>query len=188
MNDAGDWQLVSRAQDGDMNAFAELVRRYEQAVMHFCVRMVGSRQDAEELAQDSFVRVYRHLGRLTPRAKFSTLLFGIARNLALNQIRDARRRGRDRTQPLDARLPDPDHGHRPDRAAQLHEIETVLEQGIARLSPEHREVLVLRELQGLDYEAISRICKCRKGTVRSRLARARGQLRLRLEQLGGERL
>ena len=175
-----------------MDAFAELVTRYQRPVIHFCQRMVGSRQDAEDIAQESFVRVYRYLDRLAPAAKFSTLLFGIARNLALNFIRDSGRRGRGVTHSLtnddqqersieDERL-------RPDRSARLKEIEETIDAGLALLSPEHREVLILRELQGMDYSSIADVVKCRKGTVKSRIARAREQLRLHMERLGGESL
>lgn len=190
MSGVSDWELVARAQAGDMHAFAELVRRYQAPVIHFCHRMVGSLQDAEDIAQDSFVRVFRYLPRLRPDAKFSTVVFGMARNLALNFIRDSKRRGRGLTQPLTGEnvagcLVDYEP-QRPDRLARLREIESLIEQGIARLSPEHREILILRELQGLDYDAIARVVRCRKGTVKSRLARAREQLRLRLAELGSE--
>lgn len=192
MSDRTDWDLVALAREGDMQAFGELVRRYERPVVHFCQRMIGSREDAEDVAQESFVRVYRYLPRLKPSAKFSTLLFGIARNLALNFIRDAGRRGRGITHSLTTDESQEqsveDEHHRPDRAARLHEIEGMLEQGLAMLSPEHREVLILREFQGLDYASIAEIVECRKGTVKSRIARAREQLRHHLETLGGNAL
>ena len=188
MSGVDDWTLVARARAGDTEAFAELVRRYQRPVMQFCLRMVGSAQDAEEIAQDTFVRVYRHLHRLEPRAKFSTLLFGIARNLTLNFLRDAKRRGRGVTDPIDTQPPLGDETQRPDRAARLREIEATLMRAIQRLSPEHREVLVLRELNGMNYEGIARVVKCRKGTVKSRLARAREQLQSHLVALGGDRL
>ncbi len=187
-----DWELVFRARDGNMAAFAELVRRYERPITHFCQRMLGSRQDAEDIAQDSFVRVFRYLDRLQPSAKFSTLLFGIARNLTLNFIRDSSRRGRGVTQSLTTEefqeIAVEDDLLRPDRKARLNEIEAMIEQGLQLLSPDHREVLVLREIQGLDYNTIADIVKCRKGTVKSRIARAREQLRQHMEQLGGESL
>ena len=94
VSEPSDWDLVAQARDGDMESFAELVKRYERPVVHFCQRMVRSREDAEDLAQETFVRVFRYLDRLTASAKFSTLLFGIARNLTLNFIRDSGRRGR----------------------------------------------------------------------------------------------
>ena len=155
MSGAHDWDLVARAQTGDMRAFADL---------------------------------FRHLDRLKPQAKFTTLLFGIARNLSLNHLRDTKRRGRGVTDSVESHPQLGDRTLSPDRAAQLHELQALIERGIARLSPKHREVLVLRELNGMDYESIARIVKCRQGTVKSRLARAREQLRQRLLELGGGQL
>ncbi len=192
MNDLTDWELVARARSGDMDAFGQLVHRYERPLVHFCFRMAGSQQDAQDIAQDSFVRLYRYLQRLTPDAKFSTVLFGMARNLTLNFLRDSARRGRGKVQSMtredDSEVLVEDTGHRPDEIARHKEIERLIERAMEDLSPEHREVLVLRELQGLDYEAIADIVQCQKGTVKSRLARAREQLRLRLIELGGELL
>jgi RNA polymerase sigma-70 factor (ECF subfamily) len=155
--------------------------------------MVGSTEDAEDLAQATFVRLHRHLKRLQPQAKFSTVLFGIARNLTLNHLRDTKRRGRGKTQSIDAQVSDTQElaaaeSGRPDQKARLHEIERTLEEGIALLSRDHREVLVLRELQGMDYDSMAVILRCRKGTIKSRLARAREQLRQRLIELGGDLL
>ena len=188
MNPLDDWDLVAHAQAGDSRAFATLVDRYQMPVVGFCRRMTGSAQDAEDLAQEVFVRLFRHLGRLTPQAKFTTVLFGIARNLALNHLRDAKRRGRDTSLALEGLpLAAPEQAE-PDRLARVQEIGAMLERGMALLAVDHREVLVLRELQGMDYEMIAQVLKCRKGTVKSRLARAREQLRLRLEAMGGEDL
>lgn len=181
-----DWELVARAQAGDMDSFAELVRRYQGPVMRFCARMTGSTHDAEEIAQDSFIRVYRHLNRLAPQARFSTLLFGIARNLTLNFLRDAKRQGRGSLESIDSVTPFPDDRLRPDRAARVDEMESMIERGITLLSPDHREILVLREVNGMDYDEIAVVLKCRKGTVKSRLARAREQLRVHIAAMGGE--
>jgi RNA polymerase sigma-70 factor (ECF subfamily) len=173
-----------------MDAFAALVRRFEKPVVHFIFRMVGSLQDAEDLAQDSFVRVYRYLDRLKPDAKFSTVLFGMAHNLTLNFLRDSARRGRGRTESMtrsdETQRLIKDNSRTPDQAARLKEVEALIERGLGLLSPDHREILMLRELQGLEYDAIASIVRCRKGTVKSRLARAREQLRARLIELGGE--
>jgi len=184
MTEADDWALVAQAQGGDMDAFAALVRAYQTPVIHFCQRMCGSLQDAEDLAQESFVRLHRHLGRLEPQARFSTVLFGIARNLTLNHLRDAGRRGRGRTEPLDGRDLAIPVATGPEARARTSELETMLAASIAELSPDHREVLLLRDMQGLDYDAIAVILQCQKGTVKSRLARAREQLRARLMTLG----
>ncbi len=192
MSEYSDWDLVAQARDGDMDAFAELVKRYERPITNFCQRMVRSREDAEDITQESFVRVHRYLQRLRPEAKFSTLLFGIARNLALNFIRDSGRRGRGVTFSLtDQDMQEKtleDESLRPDRSARLREIDAMIEEGMSLLSPKHREVLILRELNGLDYSTIADVVKCRKGTVKSRIARAREQLRVHMERLGGEQL
>lgn len=190
MSDVGDWELVARARSGDLDAFADLVRRHQTPLVHFCRRMVGSQQDAEDLAQESFLRVYRYLGQLRPEAKFSTALFGIARNLTLNFLRDSTRRGRGVTRSMtredETELPVEDDLRRPDRLARLKEMESLIERALAAVSPEHREILLLREVQGMDYDGIAEVLRCRKGTVKSRLARAREQLRIRLVELGGE--
>jgi len=186
-----DWELVEQAQAGRLDAFEELVKRYEKPLVGFCLRLVPSREDAEDLAQESFVRVYRHLDRLKPNAKFSTVLFGIARNLTLNHIRDGKRRGRHMASPLtpeeNAERAVQDERRRPDTVANLHEMQGLIEKGLQELSREHREVLVLREMEGLDYDSIAKIIKCRKGTVKSRIARAREHLRQRLIELGGDK-
>ena len=192
MKSVSDWELVARTRLGDTTAFAELVGRYQGPIIHFCQGMLGSLEDAEDVAQETFVRLYRHVPRLKPKAKFATVVFGIARNLALNHLRDGKRRGlhaaRSMTQSDGIERAVPDSSTRPDREMRLREIEAYVTRGLAMLSPEHREVLVLRELEGFDYETIAKIVRCRDGTVKSRLARAREQLRMHLVSLGGELL
>lgn len=189
MSDVSDWDLVARARTGDMDAFAALVQRYQTPLVHFCLRMTGSLEDAQDLAQDSFIRVYRYLDRLRPDAKFSTVLFGMGRNLTLNYLRDSSRRGRGATTSLtrddETDQPVVDPAARPDETARLAEIQRLITAALGQISPEHREVLVLREIQGMDYDSIGDIIQCPVGTVKSRIARAREQLRLKLIELGG---
>lgn len=184
MSDADDWALVARARTGDMGAFAALVRRYEAPIIHFCQRMCGSLQDAEDLGQEAFVRLFRHLPRLEPQARFSTVMFGIARNLALNHLRDTGRRGRGRTEPLEGLPLAVPAGESPEAHARITETEALVARGIAMLSEEHREVIILRDVDGLDYDAIAQVVGCRKGTVKSRLSRARDHLRNVLAEMG----
>ncbi len=188
MRDLDDWALVARAQSGDSDAFALLVHRYHAPVIHFCYRMAGSRQDAEDVAQEVFLRLHRYLNRLNPQAKFSTVLFGIARNMTLNYLRDMNRRGRGRSQPLDSMAELESNTGRPAHEARMREIESHVEAALKRLSPEHRMVIHLREVEGMDYDGIAEVLRCRKGTVKSRLARAREQLRIVLIEQGGELL
>ena len=192
MSENTDWALVERACAGDMWAFEDLVIKYQGAIVSFCHRMVGSQQEAEDIAQECFIRLYRALPRLRPKAKFSTFLFGIARNLSLNEIRNSKRRGRDKavslTQDDFSEYSIEDKRLGTERVLRLQEIEDALEKAISQLSPEFREVLLLREFQGMDYETIAGILKCRKGTLKSRLARAREQLRVKIVKLGGDML
>ena len=188
MSEIEDWALIARAQGGDMDAFHLLIVRYQRPVVHFCYRMLRSEQDAEDLAQEVFVRVYRYLDRLTPQAKFSTVLFGIARNLSLNFIRDMKRRGRGMGQPLDSQPELESSVRLPSQEAHLREVGAYIEAAMSELSDDHRMVLYLRDVEGLDYDGIAKVMKCRKGTVRSRLARAREQLRQHLIQYGDDLL
>lgn len=188
MRDLDDWALVARAQSGDSDAFALLVHRYHAPLIHFCYRMAGSRQDAEDIAQEVFLRLYRYLNRLNPQAKFSTVLFGIARNLTLNYLRDMKRRGRGRSISLEGQPELESTYGRPAHDARLKEIESQVEAAMAKLSPEHRMIILLREMQGMDYDGIAEVLQCRKGTVKSRLARAREHLRILLIEQGGELL
>jgi len=185
MDPKDDWTLVRQAQTGDTEAFAVLVTRYQTPVVHFCYRMTGSQSDADDLAQETFLRLFKALPRLRPDAKFSTALFGMARNLTLNFLRDAKRRGRGLHDSLDGVDLDAGRAARPDVQAGHSELRRELERGIAELSVEHREILLMREIQGLDYDAIAHIAGCNKGTVKSRLARAREQLRRRMKARGG---
>jgi RNA polymerase sigma-70 factor (ECF subfamily) len=190
MKDIADWDLVALARAGNARAFEELIARYESPLVHFCMRMTGSREDAEDLAQETFVRVHRYLNRLKPDAKFSTAIFGMARNLTLNHLRDRNRRGRGKTTSLSAAtgvdIPVTDPAAQSDYAARQTEMQGFIERGLAMLSNEHREVIVLRDVEGMDYESIARVVGCRKGTVKSRLARGRVQLRKHILDLGGE--
>jgi len=175
-----DWGLVRQCKRGDMDAFGELVRRHQQSVFNFCLRLLRNVEDAEDIAQDAFVQAYRNIKKFQPRAKFSTWLFTIAKNLSLNLIRDEKR-GTRRMVPID----DGPEGvtvatgvaDQPDSEAVGHETAAVVREAIERLSPDHKLVIVLRDLEGLSYKEIGQVMNCRSGTVKSRLSRARASLK-----------
>lgn len=183
-----DWDLARNAAAGDTDAFVALVNRYQKPVIRFCYRMSGSRADAEDVAQETFVNLYRSLGRLRRECAFSTVVFCYARNAMLNHLRGAGRRGRH----LQAFQREQDGtasaALRPDRRAQAADAAAMLEAGMAALPPEFREVFLLREFQGIDYQGIADIVGCPVGTVRSRLARAREQLRAHLADRYGDEI
>lgn len=167
---------------GDPKAFGRIVSRYQTRLINFVFRMVGDRDRAEELVQDTFLRVHRHLHRFDRERNFSTWIYTIAANLARNELR------RRNTSPVvfvqssptaDAAEPElpelEDPGTRPDVAFDREEMAIAVRDTVDRLSRDHREVFILRELEGKSYEEIAEIVNASLGTVKSRLNRARHQ-------------
>jgi RNA polymerase sigma-70 factor (ECF subfamily) len=142
--------------------------------------MIGDRERAEDLVQEAFVRVYRHLHRFDPTKKFSTWIYTIASNLAKNELRNRSRSplvyyqslrppGEEDQRPLQFE----DSSTRPDDMYANRYLREMVDSTVATLSPHHREVFVMRELEGRSYEEIAELTRCNLGTVKSRLNRAR---------------
>jgi RNA polymerase sigma-70 factor (ECF subfamily) len=164
-----DADLVSRAQAGRLDAFEELVRRHRLATYRVALRMLGDDGDAEDATQDAFVQAWRSLGGFRADAAFSTWMYRIVTNRCLNMLR-ARRR----TEPLPQDREAP--ASRPDRIAEGRWQVQDLARAIARLTPEQRAPLVLRELQGCTYDEIAEALDLSISAVKSRLHRARLEL------------
>lgn len=175
-----DLEFVRHSQRGDETAFGELVRRHQQPVFRFCVRILKNAEDAEDIAQETFVQAYRNIKKFRPKAKFSTWLFTIARNLSLNLIRDEKRGRRIMVSVDDdnagVNLVD-DAARRPDRLATGGETSELVRTAIDKLLPDHKTIIVLRDLEGFSYDEIAEVMNCRAGTVKSRLSRARQHLK-----------
>jgi RNA polymerase sigma-70 factor (ECF subfamily) len=172
--------LIAAHLRGDPRAFGEIVARYQVRLLNFVYRMIGDRERAEDLVQEAFLRVYRHLDRFDPSRKFSTWIYTIASNLAKNELRNrsrspvitldkARPRDEEPARPIDSE----DMGNRPDDLYDRRSLKALVDETVARLASHHREVFVLRELEGKSYEEIAEIMHCNLGTVKSRLNRAR---------------
>jgi RNA polymerase sigma-70 factor (ECF subfamily) len=176
-----DLPLVVRARAEDTEAFEALVRKYQGWVFTLTYRMLGDRADAEEVAQEIFLKAYRGLGRFKGDARFSTWLYRIATNHCLNHLESRRRRAGPRSNPghLVETVSDP--APRPDQVVEQEDARRLVQQALLRLTPEHRSILVLREIQGLSYEEIGELLGLESGTVRSRLHRARMELKERLK-------
>ncbi|MDQ7794878.1 MAG: sigma-70 family RNA polymerase sigma factor [bacterium] len=181
--DPADEVLVKRARDGDTAAFEELVARYERRVYNLAYRYTGDREDASDLAQEAFLKAFLALRGFRGRSTFSTWLYRVTTNACLDAVRSRQRR---RTVSLDQPILTvdgqverqvSDSSVDPEELAQRREVQAVVRQAIARLSPDHRMVLVLRDLQGLAYEEVAAILGLNLGTVKSRLNRARLALR-----------
>ena len=175
-----DKDLVARLRAGEPRAFEDLVRTYQHRIFGVAVRMLGRGADAEDVAQEVFLRVHRSIGEFRGDARLSTWLYGIASNLCLNRLASADHR---RTRPDDEavmRAP----SETADAVATLErsELEAALRQAIAELPDERRIVVVLRDLEGLSYDEIAQALALEPGTVRSRLHRARLDLKSKMER------
>jgi RNA polymerase sigma-70 factor (ECF subfamily) len=175
--------LIRRLQQRDESAFTEMVRLYQHKVFNLVYRMVGSREEAEDVAQEVFVTVFKHVDTFRGDAKFSTWLYRIATNHTRNRMKYLGRRAHNTTSELDeaaendAAQAQPSSMRPqiagPDAVLEGLQLERVVQEGIASLEPEHREVMVLRDVENLSYEEIASITGVAEGTVKSRLHRAR---------------
>ena len=180
LRDLTDSQVVQAFLDGEQRAFGELVRRYDNRLVNFVYRTVGDRERAQDLVQETFVRVYRHLHRFDQTKKFSTWIYTIAGNLAKNELRNRSRNPLVLFQTLKQNW-DADHRplewedtqYKPDDLYRKRFLREKVEEAVAQLPEHHRVVFVLRELEGKTYEEIAEITGCNLGTVKSRLNRAR---------------
>lgn len=170
-----DDDCIARAQHGDAAAFAELIRRFQDRVFRFLLRLTQTREDAQDLTQETFMHAYAALPRWQPDAQFSTWLLRIARNLAYDMLR--------RRQRVNFVALEPEHEkHLVDAAptpeAALHGVQRLrqLEAALARLPTEQREVLLLREIENLSYDDMAEVLGLPLGTIKSRIARARRAL------------
>lgn len=188
-----DWELVQQSRGGDRDAFRTLVERYQRKVAALALGMLRNPEDALDVVQDTFAKAYQSLDRFKGDAAFYTWVYRIAVNLCIDvQRREAKmpqvglelREGEDGAeQDLPAAVA---HGADPEdpfRRARDAEIARGIQQAVSELTPEHRAVILLREVEGLSYEEISRVLDCPKGTVMSRLHYARKQLQERLRGL-----
>lgn len=182
---ASDHALLEATRTGDGDAFAELVGRYRNQITSYIYRMTNDYDGAVDLAQETFVRVYRAADRYQQSHAFSTYIYRIATNLAISELRKRKRRRlvsltgffqtRDGGEPVEFNPPD----ERPLQDCELVETErrNAVQRAIGTLPEKYRAPLILRDVEGRSYEEISRILCTSEGTVKSRISRARGFLR-----------
>jgi RNA polymerase sigma-70 factor (ECF subfamily) len=175
-----DGGLVDAYLAGETRAFDFLFERYQPRLLNFVYRIVGDRERSEDLVQEVFIRVYRHLARFDRSKKFSTWIYTIASNLGKNELRNRSRNPlvlftsltqgwEDEERPLEFE----DTTSRPDDLFRKRHVRALVEDSVAKLPQHHKEVFVLREIEGRSYEEIAEITHCNLGTVKSRLNRAR---------------
>lgn len=169
----GDREWVRLAQSGDRAAFSHLVRRHQDGVHRFILRMLGSREEALELTQETFIKAWQALPQWEPQAQFKTWIYRIASNTAMDALR---RRKIVEIVPLEDDYDAPAPGPGPEVQLQSRQRLRALQSALAALPAEQREAILLREIEGLSYAEISAALDVHEGTVKSRLARARETL------------
>jgi RNA polymerase sigma-70 factor, ECF subfamily len=179
-----DW--VRRAQEGDVRAFEQLFQQYHRGIYNTIYQMTRNDADAADLTQEVFVRAYRALPRLQTPEAFTAWLYRIAVNLSRNWLRD---RGRVRVESLELPGEDGEDGNTreiadpsgdPSTLVQTQDLQERVQKAVAGLSPDHRAVITMHHLQGMPVEEIARVMDCSIGTVKSRLSRARDNLKRKL--------
>ena len=180
--------LVGRAQQGDVEAYSELVRRHQRKIYALVYHMTSSKEDAEDLTQDVFVKAYGSLGGFKRDAGFYTWVYRIAVNRTINFLKQRKRRTAVSLDDVDEAVErDPDYvelvaRESPVREASLGELQKKLNDALLTLSEKHRSVVVLHDIQGVPHEEIARMLRVSTGTVRSRLFYARQMLQNELKE------
>ena len=171
-------ELVSRAKTGDTAAFEQLMLDNQDRIYTLCLRMTGDREDALDLAQETFFNAWRGLGSFQGNSSFSTWVYRLASNACIDFLR-RRKRQQQAESPIslddeEAPCPEPaDPRGTPEEELERQELRRAVERGLQALPDHHRQILIMRELSGLSYQEISAVLGLDLGTVKSRIARAR---------------
>lgn len=184
-----DEELIARFQDGDVYAYEQIVHRYKDQLINFVFHFLGSRIDAEDVIQETFLRVFKNKHLYRNIAKFSTWIYTIAGNLAKTELRRRRRRkilSLSRMGYEDRDYDLPDIFSSPERVVDGEMKEQMIHKEIEALPMKFREVVVLRDIQEFSYDEISKILRIPIGTVKSRVNRGRLRLQKRLKHLLSE--
>jgi len=184
-----DRELIISHKAGDETAFPELVQRYEARVYNHCVRMINDREESADLTQEVFLKVFRNIGNYEHTYSFYTWLYRITVNCCIDYIRKRKRQAQSIS--LSFNTSDesdsgkeqdiPDVTFTPERFIRDKETSRILKKAIGQLSEKMRAIILLKEIEGFSYEEIADILNCSRGTVKSRLFRARERLRELLE-------
>ena len=174
-------ELVHSAQKGDTSAFGQLVEAHQSKIYTLCYRMTGNAEDAADITHEVFLSAWRSLSRFQVQSSFGTWIYRLSTNASIDFLRREKRRQvlsmtmEEDSEERQAQVPD--ERYSPHRLLEQKEARQAVANALAALSPEHRQVLVLREMEGLSYQEIGRLLDLEEGTVKSRIARARLALR-----------
>lgn len=180
--------LVRKAKQGDSDAFEELMQDYFKRIYNIALRMAGNADDAADMTQEIMLKLFRNIGAFKGNSKLSTWIYRVATNTCLDELKKIRRHP---AVSINAEIDTgdgeflrevEDTSPTPEQSAQQHELRDMVAAAITRLSPDHRAAIVLRDIRGFSYDEIARILGCSEGTIKSRISRARTQLKSVLEK------
>ncbi len=181
--------LITQAQSGDVAAFEALVSEYQKKIFSIAYRMLQNQEDAADLTQEILVKVFKNLNRFKGDSKFSTWIYRVATNACLDELKKSHRKYT--AYSLDKELETEDGSlltevrderPTPEAVAEKKAVQKAVQAAIGKLNEDHRSVIVLRDLQGFSYEEIAKVLQCSVGTVKSRINRARSNLKKILMQ------
>lgn len=191
MSHAEEKKWLKRAAAGDADAFEKLVVHYQTPIYNLCLRLTGNAQDAADMTQESFLKAWRSLESFHGDAAFSTWLYRLASNCCMDLLRSRKRKAA-----LSLRLTQedgeeltvdvPDSAPSPEEALLQKETHELLWEAMSALEPQQRQILTLRVINGLSYDEIAQVLSLKTGTVKSRIARARMDLKKKIEKIGNK--
>jgi len=176
--------IIRRAKNGDQAAFGSLVVKYQKSVYNIARRIVLNHQDADDVVQETFIKIYSHINDYSEKYKFFTWIYRITVNTALTVLKRRKNRGVSLEMLVEEEYFQPAANSNSQRDYREKELKLLVKKGLEKLSPELRSVFVLRTWGELSYEEIAETLKISKGTVMSRLNRARAKLQKSLKKYG----
>lgn len=180
-------QLIHNAKNGDVEAFEIIIEKYQQQIFNIAFRMMGNYDDASDSAQNAIIKIFKNLKNFEGKSKLSTWIYRIVTNTCLDELRKKSRQNiisinqSHDDKNLGKEIQIEDKGNSPQDHVEKNEMQKVILNALEKMSPDHKAVIVLRDIKGLSYEEIARIVECNEGTVKSRINRARKSLKKALE-------
>jgi len=180
MMEPNELDLIQKFKQGDRSVFREFVLGYQDRIYNLCVHMLGNAQDAEDAAQETFIKAYRGLGSFDPETPLFTWLYRIGINTCLDHRKKSAGRHQRSHIDIDSLQQEIPSGSSPDKQFQARELAESVQSALLALPVKLRTAIILKEVEGLSYEEIGRVLHISIGTVKSRISRAREQLRKKL--------